>query len=130
MVLVVLLYRMLFTILLIRGVERMPLLTHTHTHTSPSLSFFFFFLFFLHQANANIARGKKPKVDKVTGLREEKRSKILEERAKREEEAKKERDTKIAAIEKEQKKAENDRQREIARRVAGQEAKMVEYESK
>lgn len=82
------------------------------------------------EANAALLKGKKPKVEKVTGLLAEARAKVLAARAGREEEAKQGRDEQIAAIEKEQKQAEYDRTREIARRIAGQEAKMAEYEER
>jgi hypothetical protein len=82
------------------------------------------------EANAAIAKGKKPKVEKVSGTMAEARAKILADRSKREEEAQKARDEQIAEIEKEQKKMEYDRQREIARRVAAQEAKLAEYEER
>jgi hypothetical protein len=82
------------------------------------------------EANAALAKGKKPKVEKISGTMAEARAKILAARAGREEDAKKSRDAKIAEIEKEQKTQEYDRKREIERRIAAQEVKMAEYEER
>ena len=82
------------------------------------------------EAQAAIRRGEQQVVEKVTGKLAEKRAKILEERAAREAAAKKSVEDRIALVEEEEARAEWDRQQEIERRLAAQEAMIADYESK
>ena len=82
------------------------------------------------EANAAILRGEKKIEEKVTGKLAEKRALVLAQRAQREEEARRGVDEQIRLVEEEEARAEWDRQQEIERRLAGQEAMIADYERK